>query len=194
MKVDQRVNGGNEPLKFLDQTENKPEKLTKKLGWLWDYRNKRAEWNERISEVTCVENFVKKQGLTQPSHGELSKQLEEQLPRSKSLRTQKIRHKLLGFVKEQGAKAHSSERRLGRSEVIESVFGKQKRLEPAPAKSGFTGFVLGIAAIVSTTTSEVVKKAMETVPTKAVLDWCQENIGSSVQTKKIERQAAIKTE
>jgi len=35
---------------------------------------------------------------------------------------------------------------------------------------------------------------METVPTQAVLDWCKENIGSSVQAKKIEMQAALKTE
>jgi len=78
--------------------------------------------------------------------------------------------------------------------VIESVFGKQKRLEQDQAKSGFTGLLLGIAAMVSTTTSEVVKKAMETVPTQAVLDWCQENIGSSVQAKKIEMLSHLKTE
>jgi hypothetical protein len=55
-----------------------------------------------------------------------------------------------------------------------------------------TGLILGIAAIVSTTTSDVVKKAMETVPTEAVIDWCKKNIGSSVQAKKIEMLATIK--
>ena len=194
MNVEPYVKWGIEQLKFLDQTKNKPEKLTEKLGWLWDYRENIEEWNELINEVTCVENFVKKQGLTQQSHSELSKQLEKQLPRPSSLKTQKVRHKLLEFVKEQGDNAGIFERLLGSSEVIESVFGKQKRLEQDQAKSGFTGLVLGIAAIVSTTTSEVVKKAMETVRTRAVLDWCKENIGSSVQAKKIEMQAAIKTE
>jgi len=192
MNADKLVKWGCEQLKFLDQIENKPDKLTEKLAWLWDYRKNIEEWNELINEVTCVENFVKKQGLTQQSQAELSKQLEEQLPGPKSLRTQKVREKLIEFVKEQGSKAHSSERLLGSSEVIESVFGKQKRLEQDQAKSGLTGLILGIAAIVSTTTSEVVKKAMETVPTKAVLDWCKENIGSSVQAKKIEMLATIK--
>jgi len=74
------------------------------------------------------------------------------------------------------------------------VFGKQKRLEQDQAKSGFTGLLLGIAAIVSTTTSDVVKRAMEIVPTRAIIDWCKENIGSSVQAKKIEMQATLKTE
>jgi len=139
-----------------------------------------------------VENFVKKQGLTQQSNSELSKQLEKKLPCHSSLRMKTVRTQLLYFVKEQGSKAETGERLLGSSEVIESVFGKQKRLEQDQSKSGFTGLILGIAAIVSTTTSEVVKKAMETVPTKMVLDWCKENIGSSVQAKKIEMLEAIK--
>jgi len=143
MNVDKLVKWGIEQLKFLDQTENKPEKLTEKLGWLWDYRENIEEWNELINEVTCVENFVKKQGLTQQSHDELSKQLEKQLPRPLSLKTQKVRHKLLEFVKEQGNNAGTSERLLGIRCVIESVFGKQKRLEQDQAKSGFTGLVLG---------------------------------------------------
>ena len=79
MNVDKLVSLRIEQLKFLDQTENKPKKLTEKLGWLWDYRENIEQWNELINEVTCVENFVKKQGLTQQSHGELSKQLEKQL-------------------------------------------------------------------------------------------------------------------
>jgi hypothetical protein len=109
MNADKLVKWGCEPLKFLDQIENKPDKLTEKLAWLWDYRKNIEQWNELINEVTCVENFVKKQGLTQQSPAELSKQLEEQLPGPKSLRTQKIREKLIEFVNEQGSKAHSSE-------------------------------------------------------------------------------------
>jgi hypothetical protein len=194
MNVDKLVKWGGEQLQFLAQTQNQPEKLTEKLAWLWDYRENIEQWNELISEVTYVENFVKKQGLTQQSHAELSKQLEEQLPSRKTLRNQNVRQELIEFVKVQGAKAHSSERLLGSSFVLESVFGKQKWLEQEQAKSGFTGLILGIAAIVSTTTSEVVKKAMETVPTQAVLDWCQENIGSSVQAQKIKMQATLKTE
>jgi hypothetical protein len=51
---------------------------------------------------------------------------------------------------------------LGSSEVIESVFGKMKRLEQDQAQSGFTVFILGLVAIVAETTREVVQKALET--------------------------------
>jgi hypothetical protein len=73
---------------------------------------------------------------------------------------------------------------LGSSEVIESVFGKLKCMERDQAKSGFTGLILGVCAIVSTTTQEVVQSALEAAPTKQVLAWCKKNLGSSVQAKR----------
>jgi hypothetical protein len=65
-------------------------------------------------------------------------------------------------------KAKPGEHVLGSSEVIESVLGRLKRLEQNQAKSGFTGLVLSVAAVVSKTTLDVVQQAMETVPTKTV--------------------------
>lgn len=81
-------------------------------------------------------------------------------------------------------KAKLEERLLGSSEIIESVLGKLKRLEHNQAKSGFTALVLSAAAAVSETTREVVQKAMETVPTKKVLEWTREHIEQSVQAKR----------
>ena len=99
---------------------------------------------------------------------------------------QKIRDELVTFVAQEESKARPQERLLGSSEVIESVLGKLKRLEQHQAKSGFTGLILGIGAMVSTTTQEVIQKALETVPTQMVLAWCQETLGPSVQAKRRE--------
>jgi hypothetical protein len=99
-----------------------------------------------------------------------------------------VRHKLLSFVLEESHKVHPNEHLLGSREVLESVFGRFKRLERDQAKSGFTSLLLSMAAIVSTTTTEVVKKALETVPTKRVLEWYKETLGKSVQAK---RKAAL---
>ena len=46
--------------------------------------------------------------------------------------------------------------------------------------------LLSISAMISTTTGDVVQKAMETVPTEKVLAWCKENIGQSVHAKRRE--------
>ena len=67
-----------------------------------------------------------------------------------------------------------------------------KRLKHDQAKSGFTVFILSLAAIVSETTTEVVHKALETIPTSKIHEWFKKNIGRSVQTKRVKINALIK--
>ena len=66
-------------------------------------------------------------------------------------------------------------------------------LERDQAKAGFTGLVLSIAAMVSTTTAEVVQQALTTVTTQKVLSWCKQTLGASVQAKR-RKAFAIPTE
>jgi hypothetical protein len=73
---------------------------------------------------------------------------------------------------------------VGSSEVIESVFGKFKRREQTQAKSGFTALILTMSAMVATTTREVIHKALETVPTNCVLEWCKKTLGNSLQAQR----------
>src|SRR5712691_6361376 len=89
----------------------------------------------------------------------------------------KVGAHLVAFVAGECLKVKPSERLLGSSEVMESVFGKVKRLEQDQAKSGLTGLILSVAAMVSTTTTEVIQKALATVSTKQVLAWCKKTLG-----------------
>ena len=84
-------------------------------------------------------------------------------------------------MREEGAKAKAGERLVGSSEVIESIFGKWKRVEGDQVRSGLTGLVLALGALVAHTTPEVIKHALESVPTKTVLAWCREKLGKTVQ-------------
>jgi len=104
----------------------------------------------------------------------------------------RIKTELLDFVEQESKKVGKDERLLGTSEIIESVFGKMKRLEHDQAKSGFTVFILSLAAIVSKTTTEVVHKALETVPTKEIHKWFKKNMGKSVQAKRVQVNSLIK--
>ena len=124
---------------------------------------------------------MRQQGLWQDCALELARRFE---PRVASPKVRQFREQILDFVKHESAKARPEERLPGSSEIIESVLGTMKRLEQDQSKSGFTGLVLGTAAIVSHTTQEVVAKAMETVPTKKVTQWIKENLGQSVQSKR----------
>ncbi|MBI3739833.1 MAG: hypothetical protein HY258_12365 [Chloroflexi bacterium] len=155
-------------------------KVHAKLGWLMEYRQQLSEWSELLQLVVTVESFVRQQGLYHGAHNQLT----EQLPLAQTERAQRVRAELLTFVAEQEAQAHVNERLLGSSEVIESVLGKLKRVEHQQAQSGFTGLVLSMCALVSATTKEVIQKALETVPTKKVQEWCQKTLGTSVQARR----------
>jgi len=95
-------------------------------------------------------------------------------------------------VKQLCLNAKQGERLLGSSEIIESVFGKFKSIEQDQSKSGFTSMLLSIASMLSKTTQDVIRTALETVPTKKISEWFKENIGNSVQSKKKEISVIVK--
>lgn len=188
MNVGILIQWGRDMLTFFDKqtdasSEFDQEQLKKKLGGITMFREQFEEWGNLIQIITTTESFVRKHGLYHDSYLELRELL---ALFAHTERTKKACAQLLAFVAEESLKAKPNERLLGSSEVIESVFGKLKRMEQDQAKNGFTGLLLSISAMSSTTTGDVVQKAMETVPTEKVLAWCKENIGQSVQAKRRE--------
>lgn len=193
MNIDVLVRWGQGVLAFLDEQRTPacagreettlfdPEQVQKKLGWIIRFRQSLEEWGELLQLTDATESFVRQRGLYHDAHLELAEQLQSM---AHTDRTQRARTELVAFVAQESAKARPGERLLGSSEVIESVLGKLKRLEQNQAKSGFTGLLLSIGAMVASTTSDVILKALETVPTKKVLAWCKEELGRSVQAKR----------
>jgi hypothetical protein len=115
-------------------------------------------------------------------HNDLSEELiDTHLKSDKALR---VRDELIAFVEQLSLNARQGERLLGSSEIIESVIGKFKSLEQDQSKSGFTAMLLSLTSMLSKTTQDVIRNAIETVPTKKVFEWIRENIGQSVQSKK----------
>ncbi len=184
------VQWGQKTLDFIDSDKNDKEKIRAKLGWLYDYRDSLFEWGEIIQVIGITESHVRKKGYFLGSHLELK----NLLAAHKAPRAWTISQKLLNFVETQESKLKPGERLLGSCEIIESVFGKQKYLEHEQSKNGFTGLLLGIAAIVASTTTDVVLKAIETVPTHQVLTWCKEHLGQTLQSQRIEAYATPKSE
>ncbi len=186
MNVDVLIHWGQNMLIFLDKPQDtddsfSPQQVQEKLGWVTRFRQQLDEWGELLQIITTTESFVRQQGLTHGSHTKLKSRLPS---RFYTERTKKVCTDLLAFVAQEEAKAMPNERLLGSSEVIESVLGKLKRLEHDQAKSGFTGLLLSVSAMVSTTTAQIVKQALEAVPTKHVLAWCKKHLGQSVQAKR----------
>jgi len=183
MNVAELVTWGRRIVQYLDgagrqQPEWDPQRVEQAVGWVRQYRQEVEQWQQFLEVSRIVEQFVKTHGVTLGG----TPLLQERLAATGTLpRTQQLRTELLQFVREESTKAKVGERLVGSSEVIESIFGKWKRLEGEQARSGLTGLVLALGALVSHTTPEVVKEALESVPTKAVLAWCREKLGKTVQ-------------
>lgn len=183
MNVAEVVSWGGRILQYLDDESRyypqwDPQQVEQVVGWVRQYRRELEQWRQFVEVSTLTEQLVKTQGIS----GHSAQYLQPQLAAAGTLpRTQQLCTEFLQFVREEGAKAKAGERLVGSSEVIESIFGKWKRLEGEQARSGLTGLVLALAAIVAPTTPEVIKQALESVPTKTVLAWCRDKLGKTVQ-------------
>jgi hypothetical protein len=187
MNVECLIAWGGRLLSYVEQPPGDPcppfdaVAVEEKLGWLREFREPLAEWRALLEVITTTERVVRDTGLTTG----LPRELETQLPvRGERERVARVRAELLAFVTQEAAQARPHERLLGSSEVVESVFGKLKYIERNQAKSGFTGLLLSVCAMVSTTTHEVVQQALETVSVKQVMAWCKKNLGASVQAQR----------
>jgi hypothetical protein len=191
MNVDILMQWGQKTLTFLDGINSQElGEAQEKLGWLLDYRENRKEWNEIMQVIGVVESFVRKSGYFLGSYQEL-KQL---LPHCQTEVAIKISHQLLDFIAIQESKLKPNERLVGSSEVIESVLGSLQYLEHEQSKSGFTGLLLGIAAMLGTLTTTLVSEALEKVSTAQVLNWCETLLGPTLQGKRKTAFATPKSE
>lgn len=189
MNLESLVDWGCHLLRYIDEQRwtEKPEldaKVVKaKLGWIEDFRHPLQEWGELLAVVEVSESWVRHRGLYRGVHRDLKSRLARvaRTPRAKTMSA-----RLVAFVATESLKAYPDERLIGSSEVLESILGKLKRLEQDQAKTGFTGLVLSVAAMVSTTTTEVIQTALETVRTKQVVEWCKKALGKTVPAKRKE--------
>jgi hypothetical protein len=187
MNVDSLIRWGGDLRGYVEQRRGAahpdvpPERLAELYGWITDFRVPLQSWGELLQIVTAGEQFVRTQGLYHGCHQALEHTL---APLAHTERGGQVRQQVLAFVTAESLKAAPQERLLGSSEVIESVFGTQKRIEHHQAKSGFTGLLLTLSAMVSETTPEIIRKALETVPTQRVRQWCQQHLGPSIQAQR----------
>ncbi len=195
MNIDVLLNWGAETLEIIKSNEDyteAEEKQQVKLEWLNNHPGKLEEWNELLQVVTLTEQEVRLEGITINGHQVLKAQFQEKLPHLKHASAIALKENLIDFVRMQGSVCKKGERLLGSSEIIESVFGKQKHLERDYAKEGFTSLILGIGAFVGEMTIDTVKEALVYTPVKTIVKWCKEELGETLQSKKVEAYSRVK--
>jgi hypothetical protein len=181
MNLSELVNWGQKTLALVDNCPLKvsAERVEAKLGWLKEYRNELREWSEMHAVIGTTLDFVRYHGLYVGAGSDLTIALPAGTGRADELRAE-----LIDFVTRESSKARVGERLPGTTEVLESSFGKLKAMESDQAKSGFTGMVLSLGAMVSKWNAETIGDALERVGVSDVLDWCKKKLGISVQAQR----------
>jgi len=160
--------------------------------WLHQHKDNLDKWDELLQVTSIAEQTVRREGITEQSHQILNENYQEELCELKYERSTLLKDELIEFIKTQGQSCKKGERLLGSSEVIESVFGKQKYLERNYAKEGFTTLILGIGAVVGKISIDTVKDVLQHFPVKMVKKWCKDNLGEREHSKKIKAYSGAK--
>jgi hypothetical protein len=157
----------------------KADRVYAKLGWLVDFRADLADWSACMTIIGATLDFVRCQGLYIGAGVDLTAQLP-----AVSGGARKLREQLIDFVTRQSSQARIGERLPGTTEVLESCFGKLKAIEDGQSKSGFTGLVLSLAAMVGKLEPTAIKTMLERVGVREVMVWCREKLGISTQSRR----------
>ena len=96
----------------------------------------------------------------------------------------RLRTKLLEFMKEQALQVSQTERLPGSSEVLESIIGKYKVLQGERGQFGTTSMLLAIGAFVGRLTVSGIRAALQTVQGAALNKWEEMNLGSTIQSQR----------
>ena len=196
MNLDVLTEWAEQKLKLLDDRKAiaaaglKPKQVETKLGWLRKFAPEIRRWGELLAVAGAAEHYVRHEGI----HATASQELDAHLPKPATPAAKRLRKDLLAFVAEQGQQAKGDERLLGSSEVLESLIGKLKHVAGEEGRHGFTGMILSLGALVGKLTVDAVREALTEVPTREVWSWCQDHLGSTVQSIRVRIRQALTPE
>ena len=176
MNVDVQLRFARRVLKLLLREIPHP-KATEYYGWLKDYQDDLAVWEREHSLVKTTIEMVRVDGL----HTETGLALEQawgEIGTRES--TVRVADRLREYVTKYQPK-EKGERFVASTEILESGFGKFKRIEGQQSQDGVTSLVLTIGAMVGTSTDAELKDALEKTPEKKVDNWVEKVLGKSMQ-------------
>jgi len=187
MNVDGPIAWGVKALRVYDKLKNRRKvdglqdfkKAKEELKWLEEYREEiETKWAPLMKLVSGTETFVRENGFSKDTKKEFKKFLKKSnYPKA----IKKVKKQIIGYIGQESGKAKAGERLFGSSEILESIFGVFKNMEGEQAKSGFTGLLFSLPAMLGDIGEEIIAKAMDATSVKSVLKWVDDNVGETLQ-------------
>jgi hypothetical protein len=153
-------------------------RVLEKYGWLLDYRAALTGWLEEHRLVQTTIERVRRHGVDGHTLAALEKSWG---PLSDRPGTTMVAGHLRAYARRYGSQAQEGETLAGSTEVLESSFGKLKRLQGDASAGGFTGLVLALGALTGQADESEVRKALDAVPGKEAEGWVQRTLGATMR-------------
>lgn len=148
-------------------------------GWLRDYRAAVADWLAEHELVRQTIRHLRQHGLHAGTQRELNG-LWKRLGIRGRAGLRSLARSWCGYVRAHRP-AGPDERFVASTEVLESSFGKLKRVAQQQGDSGLTGLTLALGALVGTSTEADIVAGLEATPQKQVDHWIRTHLGPTVQ-------------
>lgn len=166
-------------LRLLDQGEPSA-RVKENYAWLDEYRQEIANWQREQAVVEVALAHIRTHGINQGTVAQLDAAWSS-LKLTQGTGAYDLAIRLRTAVRNEGAQARLGEKLVASTEVLESIFGKLKRLEGDYANDGFTGMTLALGAFLGERTEEQAREALEAVPKKEAENWVKKVVGTTVQ-------------
>ena len=166
-------------LRLLDKGEPSA-RVKENYAWLDDYRQEIANWQNEQAVVDMTLEHIRTHGIGQDTVAQLDAAWSP-LKLVQGTGAYDLATRLRTAARNESVQAKPGEKLVASTEVLESIFGKMKRLEGDYANDGFTGLPLALGAFLGEQTEEQTQKALEAVPKKEAESWVKKVIGTTVQ-------------
>jgi len=182
LNIDSISKWATKALSLIESKRNQKEdkSVIENLHWLKEYR-RFVEELSMINETICqIEKIVKHNGISKSSIKKCNN-LCDNLINSKG---EFLRARLKEYFNTISEKLSNHKNILCTSDIIESAFGKYKSYLSNNPMACLTNLSLCIAAFTGNLTDNEVKEALEAVKVKDIKKWTEENIGTSLLSKR----------
>jgi hypothetical protein len=166
------------------------ERLQEKLGWVAEYADQIAVWQECQDVVSASVKLINEHGLFRGASAELRAVIGYQLQHPTS---RQLAIRLIDFVAEPEKLLREGERLPMSTEILESSFGLYKQLERQHSKSGFTRLLACLPALLTPTTPEGVRRAFGRTTAKDVREWTAQHFPTTVTSRRLATYAEHKS-
>lgn len=162
------------------------ERMEEKLGWLRGFAEDLLLWSDSQEVINLALAWINRQGLCDNSSDQLQTLLAPWLAPQAGGRSPagEIATSLLQYVIESQQKLPAGERAWLSTEILESLFGRFKRIERQHSKGGFTRLLAALPTLCCRVDAERIRDRFAKVKSGDLQQWIKKTLPNSLTARR----------